>query len=38
MARQDTFIDQLVGVHDIKVNGGSTLARRYTLNFIGGNV
>ena len=38
MARTDSFLDDLIGVHDITVNGGSKLPRRSNLNFIGSKV
>lgn len=36
MAKSDLFFENLVGIHDIRVNGGSLLPRRTTINVVGG--
>ena len=36
MAKTDIFFENLVGIHDIRSNGGSLLPRRSTINIKGG--
>lgn len=38
MASTDTFINKLLGYHDLMVNGGSLLPRRHQMNIIRGRV
>ncbi len=38
MANTEVFFNNLLGIHDLKSNGGSLLPRRSTLNIKGGSV
>lgn len=38
MANTDTFLGNMIGYHDIRVNGGSLLPRRNQINVVGGEV